>query len=220
MRRARSLALVGLATLGLTGCTDWAGYDLDHAWGYVPFLSTMRGSVTYDPYEMPRVPAENTIPVVSPQGDVPGHFAQAQLDSAAATLTNPFAGAASPEVLAQGQATYAQQCSVCHGPTGAGNGPVVGQGKYPFAPPINGPQTAGRSDGYLYGIIVVGRGLMPPYGERMTHLERWALVSYLRALQQQAGASPSAAPATSPSESAPPVQTPAGGQAGTGTTPP
>lgn len=212
--RTLNLALAGLLGVGLTGCTDWAGYDLDHLWGYAPFLSTMRGSVTYDPYELPRVPAEGTIPVVHPQGDVPPLFAQAQLDSAAATLTNPFAGSAPPEVLTLGSAVYGRQCAVCHGPTGAGNGPVVGQGKYPFAPPLNGPQTAGRSDGYLYGVIAVGRGLMPPYGERMTHVERWAVVSYLRSMQAQAGAPPAAVSPTSPSEPSPPVATPAGSEAG------
>ena len=40
------------------------------------------------------------------------------------------------------------------------------------------------ADGEIYNTIVNGKGLMGPFGERMTVHERWAVVSYLRALQQ------------------------------------
>jgi mono/diheme cytochrome c family protein len=192
-RTGRAL-LVAVGALSFAGCTDWAGYDLDYFWDAIPVLATMRGSVAYDPYELPRLPAPNSVPFSTPNGDMPGPFAQAQLDSAAATLTNPFAGSADPAVLARGQAVYNTQCTTCHGPQGAGNGPVVGPGKYPFAPPINGAATVGRSDGYIYAVMVAGRGLMPPYGEKITHADRWATVSYVRQLQGQSGGA-SAAPA-------------------------
>ena len=197
-RKGRALAAIAGLALAGSACTDWAGYDLDYFWDALPVLSTMRGSVTYDPYDMPRLPAPNSVPLATGNGDVPGPFTQLQLDSAAATLTNPFAGSADPTVLARGQAVYTSQCFACHGPTGAGNGPVVGVGKFPTAPAINGAATAGRSDGYIYGVIAVGRGLMPAYGERVTHNDRWAVVSYLRALQRQGGAPATAAPVNPP----------------------
>ncbi|HET7321242.1 MAG TPA: c-type cytochrome [Longimicrobiaceae bacterium] len=186
--RAKHCALVGLClgVVGLSGCTDWAGYDIDYFWENIPILSTMRHTVTYDPYEMPRLPAEHTIPVVSPIGDVPPPFTQAQLDSAAATLTNPYGSSPSAEVLARGKFLYDTQCIVCHGPAGAGDGSIVGGGKFPFAPAINSAATAARSDGYIYGMIAVGRGLMPPYGEKLRHLDRWAVVTYVRELERQA----------------------------------
>lgn len=202
----RVALVVGL--VGSTGCTDWAGYDLDYAWGAFPILATMRRSVTYDPYELPRLPPENSVPLSHGNGNTPPPFSQAQLDSAAATLRNPFAGAASAGVLARGQFVYATQCVACHGVQGAGNGPVVGPGKFPYAPPVNGSATAARSDGYLYAVVVAGRGLMPPYGDKITHTDRWAVVSYLRQLQGQSGApapapgaviaAPAAAPAGQP----------------------
>jgi hypothetical protein len=71
---------------------------------------------------------------------------------------------------------------------------VVGAGKFPFAPPVNGGTAVARSDGYLYAVVEAGRGLMPPYGERITHLDRWALVEYVRALQRNAGATGTARP--------------------------
>jgi hypothetical protein len=69
--RLTPLSLLAAGVL-LAGCTDWAGYDIDVAAGKVPQLATMRRSVIPDPYEMPRLPAEGTVPVAHPLGDVPG----------------------------------------------------------------------------------------------------------------------------------------------------
>lgn len=203
-----------LGSTALSGCTDWAGYDLDYAFGYVDFLAVLRESVAYDPYEMPRLPAEGSIPVASPIGDVPPPFTQAELDAVAPTLTNPLQP--SPEVLARGAVVYANQCAVCHGPEGEGNGTVVGGGRFPFASALVGPQATPRSPGYQYAVIRVGRGLMPAYGERITHADRWAVVTYLQQLQGAAGGAP---PQTAPAPEAPaaaPAAPPAG-TAGEGT---
>ncbi len=182
----RSPAALALGLLALAGCTDAAGYDLDMLMGKAPWLATMRNGVQYDPYEGgPRLPPENSVAARSPNGDRPAHFAQTQLDSAAATLRNPFPADAAH--LARGQLSYERNCTVCHGPAGAGNGPVVGPNKFPYAPAINGAATQGRSDGYIYGVIRVGRGLMPPYGDRMTEADIWATVTYLRRLQGSGG---------------------------------
>lgn len=186
-------SLVAVTGAGLAGCTDAAGYDLDYFWGNIPALATLRGSVAYDPYEMPRLPAENAIPVATPIGDIPEDYPQTALDSVAATLTPPYAGAVPAAVLERGQRVYVNQCAACHGPEGAGNGPVVGPGKYPFAPAVNGAGTP-RSMGYIYAIVDVGRGLMPPYGNRIPHLDRWAVAAYVQSLsgvdaaRQQPGA--------------------------------
>ena len=221
-RVARRGAL-GLLMLSATGCTDWAGYDLDYMWSALPALSTMRSSIGYDPYDMPRLPPENSVPLSTPNGNTPPPFAQAQLDSAAATLSNPFAGGANAAVLARGQFVYNNQCVVCHGPQGAGNGPVVGPGKFPFATPLNTAATGARSDGYIYAIVTVGRGLMPAYGEKISHTDRWAVASYVR---QLTGAAAPAAPVvaapavTAPTPTAPAVEPATAPAAGTGAQPP
>ena len=193
--RARAGAIAAALLLS-AGCTDWAGYDLDRASGAVPAFSTMRNDVAPDPYQMAREPVPGTVPTTSPMGDVPAPYTQAQLDSVAPTLTNPLRP--TPQVLARGEQVFRNNCAVCHGDGGAGNGPVVNaQTKFPFAPAINGGATAGRSDGYLYAVIDVGRNFMPPYGTRITHLDRWAVVTYLRRLQGVSGgaAQPTPAPA-------------------------
>ncbi len=47
-------------------------------------------------------------------------------------------------------------------------------------------QAAGYSDGYLWGMITNGRGLMPSY-KRIPAQERWYVVDYVRQLQRDAG---------------------------------
>lgn len=183
-RGARALGLAA-AVAALPACTDWAGYDIDEAAGKVDLFSTMRNDVVPDPYQMPREPEPGTVPAVHPLGDVPARFSQTQIDSVAATLQNPLDR--SPRVLARGKQMYEQHCMVCHGTTGDGRGTVIGPDKFPYAPPINAAATAARGDGYIYAVIDAGRGLMPPYGARLTHLDRWAVVNYVRHLEESAG---------------------------------
>jgi mono/diheme cytochrome c family protein len=202
LSNVKTAALV--LALGLGGCTDWAMYDVDKAYDAVPQVATMRSSVIPEYQEDPRNPAPGSVPVASPNGDVPAPYLNNQLDSVAPTLRNPFAGTTRNDVLVRGELVYTRNCTVCHGPTGAGNGPVVGAGKFPFAPPVNGGTAVARSDGYIYAVVEAGRGLMPPYGERITHLDRWAVVEYVRALQRNAGATGTAQPNPGGATSAPP----------------
>jgi hypothetical protein len=39
----------------------------------------------------------------------------------------------------------------------------------------------------MYAMIRVGRGIMPEYGSRIAHFDRWHIVNYVRQLQAQAG---------------------------------
>ena len=211
LRRAAGALVLGAWVL--TGCTDWAGYDIDKAYDAVPQVATMRESVIPDYQEYPRSPAPGSVPIANPLGDVPAPYQNNQLDSVAATLRNPFAGQNRQDVLVRGELVYTRNCTVCHGPAGAGDGPVVRRakgkdgkeyGRFPYAPPLNGGSAVTRSDGYLYAVVEAGRGLMPPYGERITHLDRWAVVEYTRLLQRRAGAAGTAQPNPGGAVGAPP----------------
>jgi mono/diheme cytochrome c family protein len=86
----------------------------------------------------------------------------------------------SPASLENGRKNFNINCAVCHGPTGQGDGPAT---KYGVAG-INLTQalTQGRTDGYIFGMIRNGRGLMPTYN-RIEEMDRWDIVNYVRALQ-------------------------------------
>ncbi len=169
---------MAVLALGLSGCTDIEG-----AMARVPFLDFLHNSPAFDPYEAPRVPPENSVPSKSP-GEVwepPVENTDAAIRAWGDTMTNPLAG--TDDVLHRGAEVFQTFCAVCHGVGGEGDGPLVGPGKLPFATNLMLETTVDRSDGYIYGIIRLGRGLMPSY-RRIPPSDRWAVVNYLRHMQQ------------------------------------
>lgn len=197
-RRLALIALLGLAAG--TGCTR-----IDNALASVPVFAFMRDAPSFDPYEHPLPPPPGSIPFESPAGPVLPPLAatdQALREFAAGPWgQNPLA-ADDAVALALGQVMYERHCAVCHGPTGRGDGPIIGQGRFPFAPSLVAPPATDLSDGYAYGIVRAGRGLMPAYGARMTHVERWAVVTYMNRLQVDAAPAP-AGTTPAPADTAP-----------------
>lgn len=102
------------------------------------------------------------------------------IDSMAA-IPNPHP--ADSASLANGHKYFAINCLPCHGEKGMGDGPATKFGM----PGINltTDVTRGRTDGYIFGMIRNGRGLMPTYN-RIEEGDRWDVVNYLRALQNGA----------------------------------
>jgi mono/diheme cytochrome c family protein len=85
--------------------------------------------------------------------------------------------------LENGRKYYQINCAVCHGDRGAGDGLAVRFGMAGIN--IVSDITRARTDGYIFGMIRNGRGLMPTYN-RIEELDRWDVVNYLRALQSGA----------------------------------
>jgi mono/diheme cytochrome c family protein len=78
-----------------------------------------------------------------------------------------------------GRLEYQINCAMCHGMNGGGIGTMA---KYNFAISLTGAITQARTDGYLWGMIRNGRGLMPSYS-RVDQMDRWDIVNYIRTLQ-------------------------------------
>ena len=207
MRRLMRPLVGALALTTLVGCQP-----LDDALVFV-FGRSMRDQRSFDPYENPRpappfsVPfaaanypaAEGEVNIGQPEGiDIPP-FTQADLGApgvggpAIQGLVNPT-DPTNPASLARGEELYLRWCVVCHGPDGVGANAYIA-GLHPVLPAYNlsGELVAGYSDAYLYAMIRVGRGLMPEYGSRVAHFDRWHVVNYVRQLQQQAGNAPAQA---------------------------
>ena len=88
--------------------------------------------------------------------------------------------------LVRGEELFARYCAVCHGTNGIGADSQILE-VWPALAAYNlaGEVVQGYSDPYIYGMIRVGRGLMPQYGHQITHFDRWHIVNYVRQLQAQ-----------------------------------
>lgn len=180
MRADRRRAVLGVlaVVIGLGGCTE-----IEKAMAETKVLNFMHEAPFFDPYEAPRMPPENSVPLESPgeKWEPPIEATEASLRAWGDTLTNPLA--MNEGVLTRGAEVFQTYCAVCHGVGAEGDGPLVGQGKLPFATNLLLPATEERTDGYIYALVRVGRGLMPSY-QRIPPRERWAVVNYVRYLQQ------------------------------------
>ena len=98
-------------------------------------------------------------------------------------LTNPVP--ASPDVVAEGLAHFADHCASCHGNDGSGD-TEMGRGLYPRAPDMRLPATQNLSDGELFYIIENGVRFtgMPGWatGTAAGKQSTWHLVQFIRHL--------------------------------------
>ncbi len=97
-----------------------------------------------------------------------------------------------PELVARGQNRFNIYCTPCHGQAGDGRGIVaVGNGGLGYGfqvPSYHTDALRARPDGYIYDVIQNGINTMPSYGHEIPASDRWAVVSYIRALQRSQGA--------------------------------
>lgn len=87
------------------------------------------------------------------------------------------------EAIASGAALYRENCAVCHGPTGAGDGPAGLALRRPPAD-LRAPHTAQHTAGDLFWWLTNGipAARMPAFGPRLNEEQRWELINFLRAL--------------------------------------
>ncbi|MGE3173307.1 MAG: cytochrome c [Planctomycetota bacterium] len=106
---------------------------------------------------------------------------------------NPLA--LSLEVLERGRERYDIHCAICHGKSGRGGNGNGGHGlvgrRWPVVIPnfhrVEGKdnRVADFTDGQFFEVMSspVGRNTMPSYAARVNVHDRWAIVHYIRALQ-------------------------------------
>ena len=186
LQRRALWSAVALLSIAPAGCTR-----IDNALASVPIFAFLRESPFFDPYEHPLPAPPGSVPFESPNGGehlgaLEGTDPALRAFAASPDGVSPLRGD-DPAALALGKVMYDRHCMVCHGTQGRGDGPIIGPGKFPLAPTLVAGNALTLPDGYLYGIIRAGRGLMPAYGARLTHTERWAVVAYVKQLQGEAG---------------------------------
>lgn len=200
--RAAARALVTVLAVSTLGACK----PLDDAMVFLAGRS-MRDQRSFDPYENTRPApvgsvafaagnypsADGVVNLGQPEGVAIPWFTQADLGTpgvggpAIQGLVNPT-DPTDPTSLARGEEMYNRICVVCHGPDGIGANANIAD-KHLVLPAYNlsSATVAAYSDPYVYAMIRVGRGLMPEYGSRIAHFDRWHIVNYVRQLQAQAG---------------------------------
>ncbi len=200
MRRRDRLALLVGVALAASGC-DWYYNTVpspDQLWEVIPWFDQMRFQKSVPPYSrlgVPRNTPAGTVPVTGGEPDWSAEWRQGKTATADA-LKNPTVAGGEPArhgaqtavipgtIEAKGDTLYQNFCATCHGPRGAGDGPV---GRRMGALPLTSPRARAFTDGYIYSIIRYGGlALMPPYGDRIYDpLDRWAIVDHVRKLQAE-----------------------------------
>jgi len=87
---------------------------------------------------------------------------------------------------AAGQAVYKKYCVVCHGETGAGDGPATAKMKVKPANLADKAMLSKLTDAQLMTAITDGKktegGAMPPFGKKLGEADRKLVIAFLRAL--------------------------------------
>lgn len=143
-----------------------------------------------------RLPVAGTVPMSGDEGVFSVEFGEGRTGYYYTGLGEGYYGTGMPEeleltpetvesFLARGEERYGIFCAICHGESGDGGGTVSKLG-------LNGVrnlheegfQPANYPDGFMYHVIAHGKGLMGAYGMNIPVEDRWAIVAYVRAMQE------------------------------------
>jgi mono/diheme cytochrome c family protein len=109
---------------------------------------------------------------------------------AAHNLQNP--APATADVLAAAKKNFETHCASCHGVSGDGKGDKAA-GLWSTPTDFRDARMNRPTDGDLYYVTTKGNWPMPAFEKKLSDLERWQLVDYIRTFA--AASAPSAPPA-------------------------
>jgi cytochrome c553 len=85
--------------------------------------------------------------------------------------------------LERGRDRFTIYCSPCHGAVGDGNGVTKKYGMG-ATPTYHDDRLRKMAEGEIFNTITNGKGNMNPYSDKLVPADRWAVISYVRALQR------------------------------------
>jgi mono/diheme cytochrome c family protein len=120
---------------------------------------------------------------------VPTETPQTAVDSRGSTVTTTFPGAidafpiaVDEKTVERGEQRFKVFCSMCHGTLGKGDGMIVRRG-FSQPPTYHDDRLRNAPVGHFFDVITNGWGKMNGYAAQIPVEDRWAIVSYIRALQ-------------------------------------
>ena len=87
------------------------------------------------------------------------------------------------QLLTRGHRQFNIYCSPCHGQTGEGTGITKKIGAMAVVANLHDKRIVQLADGEIFNTVSHGKGVMQGYAPQITVEDRWAIISYLRALQ-------------------------------------
>ncbi len=167
--RALACAAFGLALLAQAGCRQ----DMHDQPKYQPleeshFFKDGRAS-------RPRVPGT----VARGRRDDDELLVSGKVDG---KLSEVFPEPVTQATLERGHQRFDIYCSPCHDRSGSGRGMIVMRG-YKQPTSFHDPRLRGMPPGYFFDVMTNGFGVMPSYAAQVPVADRWAIASYIRALQ-------------------------------------
>ncbi len=112
-------------------------------------------------------------------------------EEAGALLGNPLP--LTRRIAERGRKVFDDHCAICHGPVG--NGVALLSSAYGAKPGnLLSNEMHARPDGYIYGVLMLGKNAMPSYAADLDESDRWAVVHYVRILQRSQNAKDSDLP--------------------------
>lgn len=177
---------------------------VDYARPNLEILPDMKYTPAYTAYaENPNFPNGRTLQAPMPgtiaRGSMPFHYEATEADArrAGEQLHNPTwrESTDSTELsqsILQGGAHYRVFCVSCHGPGGAGDGPIPKRG-FPPPPSLLTGKSVQMKDGQLFHILTLGQGSMAGFAGQLSPAARWDVVNYVRSLQPEPAEQTSAA---------------------------
>lgn len=104
-----------------------------------------------------------------------------------AAIKNPFDSLAKADMAEAGR-LYNINCAICHGATGAANGPLSTGGHIGGVANLTADAYVKMSDGTMFHSVTYGKGIMGSYASQLSRAQRWMIIKYIRTLQPKAGA--------------------------------
>ena len=165
--------------------------SIDYPDGHAEFYNSNK----FNPYRMNmREAAPHTV-ARNKHGWLPYRLGKDSLVFAAANVKSPLDSTAA--IIADGKILYETYCDHCHGPKGKGDGKVAAGG---VKVEVNGEQKErsiyagvanltsdalkGVSEGHIFHVITMGKGLMWSHGSQISPEDRWKIAKYVKTLQK------------------------------------
>ncbi len=183
------LSAGSFVALGLSGCRGTPSTDPPIHWQRQMFTQdkgkAQRQNTFFEDGRAMRPYVEGTVAVNAPVE--PGPYRTGKDETGAYITKWPAEVQVSTELLKRGQERFNIYCSPCHDRTGSGNGMVIQR-----ANRIGHWQPTSYYDerimnmpvGQIFETITNGVRTMPGYSYQVPVSDRWAIVTYVRALQR------------------------------------